>query len=51
MLNPDGVGEDRGCELFQITLTQKYLPQFDKSDENYTTEYIRSIHALERNLA
>jgi hypothetical protein len=25
-LNPDGVGEDYGCELFQQTLTHKYLP-------------------------
>jgi len=30
-LNPDGVGEDVGCELFQQTLVQKFLPQFSES--------------------
>ena len=50
-LNPDGVGEDRGCELFQQTMSQNFLPQYDNSDQNYTAEYVRSLNALERNLA
>ena len=35
-LNPDGVGEDIGCELFQQTLTQKFLPVFAVSDQIFT---------------
>ena len=49
-LNPDGVGEDIGCELFQQTLTQKFLPVFAVSDQIFTNEYCRSMQALERNM-
>ena len=51
-LDPDGVGEDVGCELFQQTLDPKhpYLPQFELSAANFTNEYRRSLHTLERNM-
>ena len=49
-LDPDGVGEDIGCELFQQTLKDSYLPQFEASVATFTNEYKRSIHTLERNM-
>ena len=42
-LNPGGVGEDVGCELFQQTLTQNFLPQFSASNELFSNDYSRSI--------
>jgi hypothetical protein len=49
-LDPDGVGEDIGCELFQQTLKYSYLPQFELSVDTFSNEYRRSIHTLERNM-
>jgi len=49
-LNPDGVGEDVGCELFQQTLTQKFLPQFSSTPEMFTNDYNRSHQSLEKNM-
>lgn len=49
-LDPDGVGEDVGCEIFQQTLKLNYLPQFELSDKTFTNEFRRNIHTLERNM-
>lgn len=50
LLNPDGVGDDRACEMFQQTLTDEFLPQFELSNETFTNEYARSRETLERNM-
>lgn len=50
-LNPGGVRDDRGCQMFQQSLHREFLPQFFVEDACRGYSYPKSLHQLELFLA